>query len=142
MTHPTWLDKPDAEHYAAAATYLSLIADDATVTGLIALFEKAPAVMFQAKDLLRASGLTALPMTSSHVSRDIGKILAGTPLSPVLLVRGEIRTRAALVVADGYHRICACHALDENAEVACRIVALGDVKPRGPIRRPPRPAGR
>jgi hypothetical protein len=132
MTRPIWKDAPDAEHYAAAAAYLSLLADPTTVTGLIALLEKAPSAGYQSKDLLRASGLAPLPETNGHVARDIGKILTGTALSPVLLVRADIRAGTALVVADGYHRICACHALDENAEVACRIVALADLKDRRP----------
>ena len=106
------------------------------------LFEKATAVTYQSKDLLRASGLPALADTSLHVARDIAKIQAGTPLSPVLVVRGDIRAGTALVVADGYHRICACHALDENAEVACRIVAVGDGEPRGPSQRPSPRSGR
>jgi hypothetical protein len=142
VPHPTWQAEPDDEHYAAAARYLSLVADPATVAGLMALFEKAVAVSYQSKDLLRAAGLLALPTTSSHVARDIGKILAGTPLSPVLVVRGDIRAGTALVVADGYHRISACHALDENAEVVCRMVALSDVKARRLTHRPSPPSAR
>jgi len=29
-----------------------------------------------------------------------------------------------LVVADGYHRICASHHLDENADIPCRMADL------------------
>ena len=47
----------------------------------------------------------------------------GKALSPVLLVRGEIG-RYPLVVADGYHRICASYHLDEDTEIPCRMVAL------------------
>jgi hypothetical protein len=30
-----------------------------------------------------------------------------------------------LIVADGYHRICASYHLDEDADIPCRITDLG-----------------
>ncbi len=51
------------------------------------------------------------------------KVHDGVKLSPVLLVRGSLGGWP-LIVADGYHRICASHHLDENADVPCRIVDL------------------
>jgi hypothetical protein len=30
-----------------------------------------------------------------------------------------------LVIADGYHRICAVHPVEEDSEIPCRIVDLG-----------------
>jgi hypothetical protein len=41
----------------------------------------------------------------------------------VLVVRGRADKGVSLMVADGYHRICASHHLDENADVPCRLVA-------------------
>ena len=52
--------------------------------------------------------------------KDRKKILAGTPLSPLLLVRRA--GRAALIVADGYHRLCAVYAFNEDAVIPCKIV--------------------
>ena len=46
----------------------------------------------------------------------------GEPLSPVLLVRGRAAAGTPLVVADGYHRICASYHLDEDADIPCRLV--------------------
>jgi hypothetical protein len=40
-------------------------------------------------------------------------------LSPLLLVHESGHAR--LVVADGFHRLCAVIHVDENAEVACKI---------------------
>jgi hypothetical protein len=40
----------------------------------------------------------------------------------VLLVRGRLDAHIPLTVADGYHRICAGHHLDEDADIPCRIV--------------------
>jgi hypothetical protein len=58
-----------------------------------------------------------------HVKKDLAKVAAGKRLSPVLLVRGRGDKGIPLTVADGYHRICASHHLDENADVSCRLVA-------------------
>jgi hypothetical protein len=45
----------------------------------------------------------------------------GKQLSPVLLVRGTLGAYP-LVIADGYHRVCAAYHTDENAEVPCKLV--------------------
>lgn len=75
-----------------------------------------------AKDLLRASGLPLLPRGEARVDDDLKKLRRGEPLAPVLLVQGDLSRQRALVVADGYHRICAiCHH-DEDAPVRCRVV--------------------
>ena len=55
---------------------------------------------------------------------DLKKLKKGKALSPVLLVRGNAATGAAMTVADGYHRICASWYKDENIPIACRIVSL------------------
>ena len=52
----------------------------------------------KAKDLLRASGLPVLDPTNVHVAKDLAKVKKGTPLSPVLLVRGELAAGANLTV--------------------------------------------
>jgi hypothetical protein len=51
-------------------------------------------------------------------------VAAGEQLSPVLLVRGQAKKGLALLVADGYHRICASYHLDEDADIPCRLVDL------------------
>ena len=77
-------------------------------------------VQFKAKDIFRASQLSLLGVSNSHVEKDRKKIRAGTPLSPILLVRNPALGR--VVVADGYHRLCAVYAFDEDAWVPCKIV--------------------
>ncbi len=49
---------------------------------------------------------------------------AGKALSPVLLVRGELREDIALQIADGYHRVCASYHLDENTDIPFRMAVL------------------
>ena len=57
-----------------------------------------------------------------HVARDLDKVTRGDKLSPILLVRGRFVKDRDLVVADGYHRICASYWLNENSHIPCRIV--------------------
>ena len=79
----------------------------------------------QAKDLLRASGLDLLPTDNAHVAADLAKVKRGESLSPVLLVRGEMRRGVPLTIADGYHRVCASYHLDENADIPCHLADFG-----------------
>ncbi len=51
---------------------------------------------------------------------DLAKVYAGQPLSPILLLRGS--DRGPLVVADGYHRVCASYWTDENTDIPCILV--------------------
>ena len=52
------------------------------------------------------------------------EVASGQRLSPVLLVRGQAKKGLPLLVADGYHRICASYHLNENADIPCRLVDL------------------
>jgi len=96
---------------------------DAAATTVANALRAAPLIQRKAKDLLRASGLALLPPTNVHVAKDLEKVKHGQRLSPVLLVRGDQASGRPLVVADGYHRICASYHLDEDAEIPCRLVA-------------------
>jgi hypothetical protein len=117
-----WKNDPDEHDFPAARDYLSLTFSDAACEALAQALEGAPLIRRQAKDLLRASGLAALPETNVHVASDLKKVKKGAKLSPVLLVRGHAEAGVPLIVADGYHRICASYHLDEDAAIPCRIV--------------------
>jgi hypothetical protein len=117
-----WQTEPAEHDYPAAADYLSLILPDATANALAAALRAAPLCKRKAKDLLRASRLPLLPSDNVHVRKDLVKVKKGVPLSPVLLVRGNLAGDVPLTVADGYHRVCASHHLDEDADIPCRIV--------------------
>jgi hypothetical protein len=62
------------------------------------------------------------------VAADLAKVKQGIALSPVLLVRGDVQGDVPLTIADGYHRICASHHLDENADIPCHLVDLATVR--------------
>jgi len=119
-----WKEEPDDHDYPAAADYLSLLLSEASAREVSDRLRAAPLMRRKAKDLLRASRLPVLDTDNFHVAADLEKVKKGRPLSPVLLVRGGLGDDVALTVADGYHRICASHHLDEDADIPCRIVDL------------------
>ncbi len=132
-----WKDQPEAHDFPAAADFLSLISASDDVKRLVSALKAAPIERRKAKDLLRASGLALLPVDNAHVVADLAKVRQGEALSPVLLVRGDLRRSAPMVIADGYHRVCASYHLDENADIPCFVADL--VSP--PSRRATSPRG-
>lgn len=117
-----WMDKPEEHDYPAAEDYLSLILAPKLAGDLTKKLKKAPLIRRKAKDILRASELAILPRDNYFVSHNLEKITKGKPLSPVLLVRGDALRGLPLIIADGYHRICASWYYDENALIPCRII--------------------
>jgi len=115
-----WLSQPEAQDYPAALSYLSLIYQEKQA----ALFERklqaASPAQFKAKDIFRASGLSMVGISNAHVERDQEKIASGQALSPLLLVRDSANGK--VVIADGYHRLCAVYSYREDAVIPCRIV--------------------
>lgn len=124
MTNVCWLDRPEEHDFPAAADYLALIADPATVTAVIAGLRGAPLIHKKAKDILRAARLPLLKTDNTHVVADLAKIHKQQPLSPILLVRGDLRTGVALQIADGYHRVCASYYTDENTDIPVVMTGL------------------
>ena len=116
----TWLDEPEAHDYPAAASYLSLLFDVRTAKAIVTKLKRTPIVEYKSKDIFRASGLPLLPLSNAHVKQDEKKIMARRALSPLLLVRDPASGR--VVIADGYHRLCAVYAFDEDVVVPCKIV--------------------
>jgi len=121
-----WLEKPEAHDFPAAADYLALLADAQTVAQLTERLQAGNVIRKKAKDILRAARLRLLPADNPHVAADLAKIKKGQPLSPILLVRGDLLTGVALQIADGYHRVCASYHTDENTDIP---VVLAD-RPR------------
>jgi len=125
--HPKlWKKKPDAKDFAAAQHYLSLIHPARQVKRLVHALRSARTVEYIAKDLLRASALPLLPREESHVEDDLKRIDKGKPLSPVLLIQGDMSKAVPLIIADGYHRVCAVCYYDEDAPIACRLIRISN----------------
>jgi len=115
-----WLFDPDERDYPAAESYLSLLYRKDRVGKMMAKLRKARVVQFEAKDIFRASRLSLLGVSNSHVEKDRQKIRKRQSLSPLLLVRDE--RNGTVVIADGYHRLCATYEFDENAIIPCKII--------------------
>jgi hypothetical protein len=114
-----WLSKAEDHDYPAALSYLALIYDAKTAASLVAKLKKAPMSEFKAKDIFRASRLPLLGAGNSHVKKDQLKIESGSAVSPLLLVRDSANGK--VVIADGYHRLCAVYTFDEDAVIPCKI---------------------
>lgn len=115
-----WLAEPEDHDYPAALSYLNLTFDDDMAKGFVAALRQAPIASFKAKDIFRASGLSLLGISNRHVEIDRAKIEAGKALSPLLLVRRP--ELAKVIIADGYHRLCAVYGFNEDAMIPCKIV--------------------
>jgi hypothetical protein len=54
------------------------------------------------------------------VEKDRKKIQKQKSLSPLLLVRDP--QNGKVIIADGYHRLCAIYEFDEDAFIHCKII--------------------
>lgn len=115
-----WLSDLEDHDYSAAVSYLCLLCDASAAAKYVERLRNAPVTKFKAKDIFRASGLPLLGISNSHVQHDREKALAGRSLSPLLLVRST--NNQNVVIADGYHRMCAVYSFDEDALIPCKIV--------------------
>ena len=117
---PKWHDEVEADDFEAAESYLQLIYTRKHSARLVSALRRAKPARFRAKDIFRASQLSRLGISNLRVARDRRKIKEGIRLSPILLVRDE--RLGKVVVADGYHRLCAVYEVNEDAWIPCRIV--------------------
>jgi disulfide oxidoreductase YuzD len=115
-----WYANAEEHDYPAAASYLSLLFPEKQVRKMIKQLRRAPVGQFKAKDIFRASQLSLLGVSNSHVDKDRAKIRQGQKLSPLLLVRDE--QNGKVVIADGYHRLCAIYQVAEDAWIRCKII--------------------
>jgi hypothetical protein len=124
MLRSIWKKAPDEDDLKAAYAYLSLLMPPTQARALVKDLRAAKRSVFQVKDLLRAAGEPLLPADTPNVHEHIVELRAEKRLSPVLLVRGAAQASRPLIIADGYHRICASYHVDETQEIDCRIVDL------------------
>ena len=115
-----WLPDMEEHDYPAAESYLNILFSEDRVADMMARFRSTAIVSFKAKDIFRASQLSLLGVSNSHVDKDREKILNGKSLSPLLLLRDQ--QNGKLVIADGYHRLCAIYEFNEDALIPCKII--------------------
>jgi len=119
-TKSIWLSDPEEHDFPAAADYLELLYDAQTVEAMVTGLRGVKTITKKAKDIFRASALPLLPEKNIHVAENLKKFRKGKKLSPILLVRGKDR----LIIADGYHRMCAGYYLSEDLIIPCRLFGL------------------
>jgi hypothetical protein len=115
-----WFDEPQKHDYPAAESYLNLTMDPSAAAAVANQLENAEMTTFAAKDIFRASALSLLGVSNSHVQKDTALIIGNQKLSPLLLYRDKVNGK--LIIADGYHRLCAVYKFDEDAMIPCKIV--------------------
>lgn len=113
----TWLDDVVEHDYDAAYNYLSLRLDEKQATEMVDRLKKSKVTLRRANDILRASGLSALPLTDPGVHRDLLKVLGGDKLSPVLVCE----KKGGADIADGYHRVSLAYNIDPFMSVPLRL---------------------
>jgi hypothetical protein len=119
-TKINWLSVPQKHDYPAARAYLNLILQPRAAKKLVDKLKRAKVEEFAAKDIFRAANVPLLPTSDSDVKKDRALILHKKALSPLLLYRDP--TLSKLIIADGYHRLCAVYSFDGQAMIPCQIV--------------------
>ena len=115
-----WLTKPEEGNYPAAQSYLELVYPEVKAHELVKKLRRAKISEFKAKDIFRASQLSLLGVSNSHIKKDKKKIRKKESLSPILLVRDSENSK--VIIADGYHRLCAIYQLHEDIWIRCKII--------------------
>ena len=115
-----WLPDVEENNYPAAESYLRILYSEDRVAEMMARFRSVAIVQFKAKDIFRASQLSLLGVSNLHVEKDREKIQKKKSLSPLLLLRDE--QNGKVVIADGYHRLCAIYEFNEDAWILCKII--------------------
>ncbi|GAB7540412.1 hypothetical protein [Cupriavidus ulmosensis] len=115
-----WLSDVEEQDYPAAESYLTILHSRDKVSKMMAKFRAAPVVKFKTVDIFRACELPLKSASNAQVKTERKKISKGESLSPILLLRDEMHGK--VVIADGYHRMCAVYEVDEEAVIPCKII--------------------
>ena len=119
QTKINWLSTPVDDDYASAQRYLSLLFKPRKCRKLLRKLRAAPMAEYPAKDILRASHTQMSEVAAFDWGRQQQQIREGEALGPILIVRQN--DGSGLIIADGFHRMCALFAEDELIKVPCKI---------------------
>ena len=117
-----WMSEPEKHDYPAAEDFLSLLFLDGACFDIVQGLKNAKTIKKKAKDIVRASGVSLLGVSNGHVKKNLKKVKEGKKLSPILLVVDVKNNK--LIIADGYHRLCAAYTVSEDILVPCRITYI------------------
>jgi hypothetical protein len=115
----TWQDDANPDDYEAAGHYLALVDNQKNIDKTLADLKAGTIVEYKATDLLRAAQLIVPKADDRPTREQIKKIKHGEPVSPVLLVR--VPALKKVIVADGFHRICAAYRIDPDVILHCKL---------------------
>lgn len=115
-----WTGDASEDDYDAAAQYLSLVTTVANAGKVVAALKTAPVNKYKAADLIRASRVKLPKSDDRPCKQELKKIGKGEALCPVLLVRDNALKK--VIIADGFHRICAAYRIDPDVILHCKIV--------------------
>lgn len=118
-TEAKWLERPAEKDFKAAETFLQLLYGPKKARGYSKNLAKANLAKYAARDLLRASETPVAEVQAFDWAKQRSEITAGTPMSPILLIRQE--NGGHLIVADGFHRLCAVFSIDQDALIPCFV---------------------
>jgi hypothetical protein len=115
----TWLDDANPSDYEAASHYLALVDTQKNIDKAVTDLKAAAIAEYKAIDLLRAAQLTVPKADDRPTREQIKKIERGEAVSPVLIVR--VPALKKVIVADGFHRICAAYRIDPDVMLHCKL---------------------
>jgi hypothetical protein len=118
-TKINWLSSPIDNDYISAERYLSLLFKPGKCRKLLQKLRAAPMSEYPAKDILRASRTAMSEVAAFDWSHHQQQIRDGEALGPILIVRQN--DGSGLIIADGFHRMCALFTEDELIKVPCKI---------------------
>jgi hypothetical protein len=118
-TKINWLNSPVDSDYESAERYLSLLYKPRKCRKLLRKLRAAPMAEYPAKDILRASRTRMSEVMAFDWGRQQQQIRDGEALGPILIVRQN--DGSGLIIADGFHRMCALFTEDELIKVPCKI---------------------
>jgi hypothetical protein len=79
-----WLDEPQKHNYPGAVSHLSLTMSEEDTKSVVGNMKSAGISEFAAKDITRSPELSLFGISNTHIRRDIGQIVIGKKLSPLL----------------------------------------------------------
>ena len=115
-----WLPEPADKDYDAAQSFLQLLYNSKKARRWAKELKAKEITEYTAKDILRASGTPMSEVRAFDWSKQQKEIDEGKPLSPILIVKQD--NGGHLIIADGFHRLCALFTNDQEVKVPCKIV--------------------
>ena len=114
-----WAPDVEDDDYEAARAYLRLVRAPAEVEKALLRLKATPVEQYKVTDLFRAARVELPAKDDRPCRKEIKKIRKGEVIAPVLLLRDP--AHSTVIIADGYHRICAAFRIDPDVIIHCKL---------------------